>query len=157
MFTIELSNNYDNKFAVNMTEAQNRLLNYYENSWPDKCRNVPRLRTYIQFKQSFKRENYLTMNMNRNERSVMAQFRCGVLPLRIETGRFVGEQVGDKLCRFCDLNLVEDEKHFVLVFPSYANLRDADLGIIINNDEFMQLTDDMRLVLLLNDYPRKTA
>ena len=73
------------------------------------------------------------MNLNRNERSVMAQFRCGVLPLRIETGRFVGEQVRDtcRLCRFCDLNLIEDEKHFLLVCPSYVNLRDADLGIIL--------------------------
>ena len=87
----------------------------------------------------------------------MAQFRCGVLPLGIETGRFVGEQVGDRLCRFCDLNLIEDQKHFLLVCPSYANLREADLGIIINNDEFRQLTDDMKLTLLLNDYPRKTA
>ena len=157
MSTIGLSNCYDNKLTVNMKEAQNRLLNYYANSWPDKCRNVPKLRTYMQFKHSFKTETYLTMNLNRNERSVMAQFRCGVLPLRIETGRFVGEQVGDRLCRFCDLNLIEDEKHFLLVCPSYANLRETDLGIIINNDEFRQLTDDMKLTLLLNDYPRKTA
>ena len=99
----------------------------------------------MQFKHSFKTETYLTMNLNHNERSVMAQFRYGVLALRIETGRFVGEQVGDRLCRFCDLNLIEDEKHFLLVCPSYANLRDADLGIIINNDEFRQLTDDMKL------------
>ena len=69
------------------------------------------------------------MNLSRCERSGMAQFRCGVLSLRIETGRFVGEQVGDRLCRFCDLNLVEDEKHFLLVCPSYMNLRDSYLGI----------------------------
>ena len=78
-------------------------------------------------------------------------------PSHIQTGRFVGEQVGDGLCLFCDLNLVKDEKHFLLVCPSYANLRDADLGISINNDDFRQLTDDMKLSLLLNDYPRKTA
>ena len=97
------------------------------------------------------------MNLTRSERSVMAQFRCGVLPLRIETGRFVGEQVGDRLCRFCDLNLVEDEKHFLLVCPSYVHLRDSNLGITINSDEFRQLTDDKKLCLLLDDYPRKTA
>ena len=65
--------------------------------------------------------------------------------------------MGDRLCRFCDLNLIDDEKHFLLVCPSYVNLREADLGIIINNDEFRQLADDMKLTLLLNDYPRKTS
>ena len=154
--TIGLSNGYENKLTVNMTETRDSLLTYYANSWPVKCQNVPKLRTYLQFKQSFKTEKYLTMNLTRSERSVMAQFRCGVLPLRIETGWFVGEQVGDRLCRFCDLNLVEDEKHFLLVCPSYVHLRDSNLGTIINN-EFRQLTDDKKLCLLFDDYTRKTA
>ena len=55
------------------------------------CRNVPKLRTYVLFKLSFETEKYLTINLTRSEGSVMAQFRCGVLPLSIETGRFVGE------------------------------------------------------------------
>ena len=115
METIELTNHYENRSIVNMTEAQDKLYCYYANSWPEKGRNVPKLRAYIQFKHSFKTEDYLTMNLKRNERLVIAQFRCGVLPLRIETGRFTGEQVNDSLCRFCELNLVEEEKHFLLV------------------------------------------
>ena len=74
------------------------------------------------------------MNLSRSEGSVMSQFRCGLLPLRIETRRFVGERMGDRLCRFCDLNLVEDEKHFLFVCPSYVNLRDSNLGIKLNKD-----------------------
>ena len=74
MDTIDLTDHYENRSIVNMTEAKNKLNCYYANSWPEKCRNVPKLRTYIQFKHSFKTEDYLTLNSKRNERSVMAQF-----------------------------------------------------------------------------------
>ena len=87
----------------------------------------------------------------------MAQFRCGVLPLRVETGRFVGEKVEDRICRFCDFNTVEDEKHFLLMCPSYSTLRDTYLGVIMNNDDFRQLTEDEKLNSFLNNYPRKIA
>ena len=43
MTTIGLSNHYDNKEIVNMTEVQEKVSNYYANSWPEKCRNVPKL------------------------------------------------------------------------------------------------------------------
>ncbi|XP_053387326.1 uncharacterized protein LOC123542028 [Mercenaria mercenaria] len=35
----------------------------------------------------FETENYVKLNLKRNERSLLAQLRCGILPLRIETGR----------------------------------------------------------------------
>ena len=48
-------------------------------------------------------------------------------------------------------------RNFLFVCSSYVNIRDSNLGIIINNDGFRQLTDDKKLCLLLDDYPRKTA
>ena len=33
-------------------------------------------------------ENYIKYNLSSSERSAMAQFRFGILPLNIETGRF---------------------------------------------------------------------
>ena len=42
----------------------------------------------------------------------MAKFRCGVAPLRIETGRFERLSVEDRLCFHCyGDGLVEDELH----------------------------------------------
>ena len=40
-------------------------------------------------------------------------FRFGILPLRIETGRFVNEALDNRLCRLCNSNAVEDEIHFL--------------------------------------------
>lgn len=48
--------------------------------------NSRKLRTHVTFKTSFKLGKYVQLNLNRHERSVLAQFRTGILPLRIETG-----------------------------------------------------------------------
>ncbi len=59
------------------------------------------------FKSVFKTEDYLLIDLKKNDRSLLAQFRCGILPLRIETGRYVGEAVENRLCLLCDEHLVE--------------------------------------------------
>ena len=47
--------------------------------------NQPKLRTYVQIKDEYKCENYVSMNLSRSIRSYIAQIRCGALPLHIET------------------------------------------------------------------------
>ena len=43
----------------------------------------------------------------------MAKLRCGVLPIKIETGRFVNLALEDRICEVCNLNEKEDELHFI--------------------------------------------
>ena len=64
------------------------------------CTNVPKLISYTKFKTCFETEHYLTLNLNHIERSIMAQFRCSALPLRVETGRFAGEHASERICKF---------------------------------------------------------
>ena len=52
---------------------------------------------------------------------MLCQLRMGILPLRVETGRYVGEPLETRLCTLetrlctlCDTNAIENEKHFVL-------------------------------------------
>ena len=47
----------------------------------------PKLRFYRPFKNTFKMENYLKMNLTCFEWSHLAQPRLGILPLMIELGR----------------------------------------------------------------------
>jgi hypothetical protein len=42
----------------------------------------------------------------------MAMFRRGVLPHRVERGRYKGEPLEDRICKFCKNNENETEKHF---------------------------------------------
>ncbi len=54
---------------------------------------------------------YLMMDIGRKERSYMAQFRLAILPLRIETGRYRGEDIYERVCTMRDTREVEDEMH----------------------------------------------
>ncbi len=60
-------------------------------------KNVPKLRTYLDFKETLEREKYLNFDFSTRERSLLAQFRFGILPKRIEMGRYVGENHGQQI------------------------------------------------------------
>ena len=53
----------------------------------------------------------------------IAQIRLGILPLKIETGRFNNTKAIDRICEICNLNLVEDEMHFICLCPLYQEDR----------------------------------
>jgi len=52
-------------------------------------------------------------------RSSLAKFRCGVAPLRIETGRYEKLPVHERKCPFCK-TVVESELHALLNCPMYT-------------------------------------
>ena len=70
-----------------------------------------KLRTYRKFKQIHKTENYLKGLLPRTNRSAFAKFRCGVAPLRIESGRHERLSVDERTCIFCKNQHVESEEH----------------------------------------------
>ena len=81
----------------------------------------PKLRTNREWKNTFEAENYIKLNLTRSQRSITAQLRGGCLPLLIETGRYRGVKLEDKICPFCDRNEVETEYHFILYCILYEN------------------------------------
>ncbi len=46
----------------------------------------------------------------------MAQFRIGILPLHIETGRFRDNKINERVCLLCNSGVVENELYFLCVF-----------------------------------------
>jgi len=74
------------------------------------------------FKNNFKLENYIQLNIPKTQRSIMAQLRLGILPLSIETGRFNNIPSNERYCHFCK-SLVEDEFHFICECSLYQNVR----------------------------------
>ena len=73
---------------------------------------------YIVFKTEPTTEVYVKSYMNRYQRSTFAKFRCGILPLQIELGRFRGQKVEERICPVCKTT-VETEIHFLLECPFY--------------------------------------
>ena len=83
-----------------------------------------KLRTYNKFKSNMKQEKYLNIK-NFKLRSSMAQFRLSAHKLEIEKGRFISNTYippKERLCKECNMNECEDEKHFLLHCPLYTNL-----------------------------------
>ena len=114
-------------------DTQTRLKLRYVRKWqqdvacikPTKFTNedTNKLRTYKVFKTNFKQEKYLSLN-NFEERKKLSQFRIRAHKLEIEQGRYTIPKtpVTSRICRQCDLNLVENEIHFLVICPKYAHL-----------------------------------
>ena len=90
-------------------------------------------------------------------RSLFAQFRLGVLPLRIETGRFQNLPCEQRICQLCDLHKVEDEFHFIMECIIYQDLRNTLFFQAQNkNAEFNDLSAVLKFVFLISMW-RETA
>jgi hypothetical protein len=66
-------------------------------------------------------------NIPSRYRSAFAKFRCGVAPLRIETGHYENKNVNERACFICQ-DQIEDEKHVLLYCPLYADLRNKTIS-----------------------------
>ena len=83
--------------------------------------NMPKLRTYRKLKMNPGTENYVKLNISRQQRSTMAKFRNGTFPINIETGRHKQQPLEERVCHHC--NILEDEMHYLLHCPLYSRNR----------------------------------
>ena len=130
---------------VNM--VREHLETNYTQQWLTDINSMPKLRTYRTLKFTFGVEDYVSRPMDKYFRSALARVRMGVFPIRIETGRWRGLPLHDRICVNCDLDEVETEEHFLCVCPRHDALRNelkhriaaatTDLEDM-NNDEFIK-------------------
>ena len=80
---------------------------------------------YSSYKHDFIQENYLDFISNKNIRTALTHFILSSHDLAIESGRYDNTPRSDRLCKFCNLNVVENEYHFTCVsfVPGLPNLR----------------------------------
>ena len=83
------------------------------------------------YKYNLEKEDYLSFNITRYQRSLMAQFRLGILPLEFEVGRYRNIPLANRICQMCTHNVVEDEIHFLCECNSYSEYR----SILFSNAE----------------------
>lgn len=114
---------FDNITVCNLLTAQNELAHLNNMHWFEEVLNRPKLRTYILFKNEVDVEPYVKQHMHKRIRSRFAQFRFGILPLHIETGRYENTPVFDRKCKLCELDHIEDEYHFLMICPFYNDFR----------------------------------
>ena len=107
---------------IPLTEFECKLQNKFVENWKQEIATKPKLRTYRIFKNTFETEKYVNFLHKKCLRSLTAQFRVGILPLAIETGRFKRVILEERFCYSCPQS-VEDEMHFLLECPTYTDQR----------------------------------
>jgi hypothetical protein len=81
-----------------------------------------------------------------NDHSAFGKFRCGVAPIRLETGRYENIRLEKRYCFNCS-NLIEDETHVILHCPDYSDFRNNLFTEVLKvNRNFMSLSDCQKIV-----------
>jgi hypothetical protein len=107
-----------------------------------------KLRTYRLFKSNHTMEKYLHIIKNKNHRQALTKLRVSNHKLRIETGRYTGTAIDQRVCDVCQT--LEDEKHFLILCkkfekerkPLFENIK----TICINFDH---LSEEEKLVYIM--------
>ena len=150
---LDMANIYTAKMSCDLALCKTRLFTLYANTWSNNVKKKPKLRVYRLIKTEFVTDRYITLNLERHERSILAQLRTGVLPLHVETGRFENKKLEDRKCKLCDTENVEDEYHFLFHCSFYDNLRHAFYTDII----LEEIEDEARLKKLFISHTRRFA
>lgn len=116
-------------------------------------REDSKLRTYKEFKQEVQLENYLLTIKDITKRKQFRRLRISSHQLHIETGRHRKPRktpVDERICRLCNLNVVEDEKHFIMVCPLYNSERKLLIDKLNSFTNFCNLTENEQFVFIMS-------
>ena len=93
------------------------------------------------------------MIINRKQRQALAKFRCGVAPIRVETGRFVNENINDRLCILCNNGEIENEEHCIIRCNIYNDIRQQLYSEACTvDDNFINYNDEEKFIFLMSNY-----
>ncbi len=111
-----------------------------------------KLRTYRLFKKSFTSEIYLKKPRPFKVRQSFALIRRGTALLRIETGRFENTNVEERICPICNIDVIEDEKHFLMSCNAQQQERYKLLMVAEQTIEgFSRLSLEDKFVILMSN------
>ena len=108
---------------IDLNWVKQKTLNVEETQWANDVKKYSKLDLLAEIKPEFGTENYLKVDMDRYDKSLLSQYRYGILPLEIETGRYKGIDREHRVCTLCDNEVVEDQVHFAFHCSAYNHLR----------------------------------
>jgi len=102
-----------------------RLRDQYITNWNTSVTSSSSMILYKELKPIFERSAYLDIVENKKHRNIIAKLRLSSHKLLIETGRHQNIVRDQRKCVLCNLNDIEDEYHFVIKCPYYADIRNT--------------------------------
>ena len=119
---------FSNPHSINLETFhiifKERVIDVFKQTWFNGVKSKSSLNLFLRFKNDIQFEKYLDI-LPINKRAALSRLRLSSHKLLIETGRYSNRRLerNERKCTFCDMNDLEDEYHFVLVCPLYADLR----------------------------------
>lgn len=96
--SVDMTEKFHNRETICLTDIWTRLHAIHFTEWKNETMNKPKLRSYVEFKDNYETEPYVLGLMSRGNRSFLAQLRCGILPLELETGRWYNIAIENRKC-----------------------------------------------------------
>ena len=112
-----------NELQIPFLTIKQRIIDTYKQKWYTEINNSSRLEAYARFKHNFETEKYLNCISENKYKLALTRLRTSSHNLSIETGRYDDSDRETRICKSCNMNVVEDEYHFTLVCPHYRMLR----------------------------------
>ena len=111
-----LSNLWNKNLNTNISyqPIKQRLFDQYNQTLMTEINNSNRLRLYKRFKENNEYEVYLDVIKNNKMQRTLSRFRMSSHDLAIEIRRYTGVDRHERICTKCNMNLTEDEYHFLL-------------------------------------------
>ena len=120
---------WDNPSSANLKKKfhlifEERVIDVLKQEWLHKISVSGSLILYKTVKHSLEIGHYLDV-LPGNLRCALSKLRLSAHQLKIETGRYTRNKLDRslRLYTLCDKSDIEDEYHFVLVFPVYDSIR----------------------------------
>ena len=107
---------------LDVLEARLKVLNR-DKWWVEAC-SKPKLVTFIEIHDRSDIRGIVRHNLSRSNRSILTKFKCGVLPILVETGRYTDIPREKRTCKLCTKNVTETEEHFLLECEGLTDVRD---------------------------------
>ncbi len=120
---LDLKKCYKDQTVIDVSYAREQLMKGVEKDWKNYANKKVKLDLYNNIKTKYGAEKYLLLNIDKYEKSLLSQLRYGILPLRVETGRFCNEKREGRVCTLCSTNTVENVEHFLFECSVYDSQR----------------------------------
>ena len=95
------------------------------------------------------------MNLTHQQQPILAQLRCGVLPIKVEMGWYTNTKRENWFYDICNKNKIEGELHFILGCTYYSEERRKFLSNISIKSKNYSVANKFKC--LCEEYPRKLA
>ena len=146
-------NAFTKKQTCDIAYCKQKMCELAEDEWKANVLAKPKLRSYKKFKYNMDTTDYVKWTTSKYDRSIQAKFRCGILQLHVETGRFNQTKLEDRICQLCNLNSIEDECHFLCECPLYNELRKTMYDFVIfKDDNFVNMSTEQKFIELMSNY-----